>query len=64
VLQSPSDSRYTCATLMLSNGVPPKIVQERLGHSKVAMIMEVYAHVLPTMRADAAAMLGGLLHGR
>jgi integrase len=56
--------RHTCATLLLPNGVPPKVVQERLGHSKVAMTMEVYAHVLPTMQADAAAMLGGLLHGR
>ena len=45
-------------------GVPPKVVQERLGHSKVAMTMDVYAHVLPTMQADAAALLGGLLHGR
>jgi integrase len=56
--------RHTCATLILAHGVPPKVVQERLGHSKVAMTMEVYAHVLPTMQADAAAMLGGLLHGR
>lgn len=56
--------RHTCATLMLANGVPPKVVQERLGHSKVAMTMDVYAHVLPTMQADAAALLGGLLHGR
>ena len=55
--------RHTYATLMLANGVPPKVVQERLGHSKVAMTMEVYAHVLPTMQADAAAMLGALLHG-
>jgi hypothetical protein len=35
-----------------------------LGHSKVSMTMEVYAHVLPDMQKDAAAALGGLLYGR
>ena len=36
----------------------------RCWHSKMAMTMEVYAHVLPTMQADAAALLGGLLQAR
>lgn len=45
-------------------GQPKHVVSERLGHSKVSMTMEVYAHVLPDMQKDAAATLGGLLYGR
>jgi integrase len=55
--------RHTCATLLLQAGQPVHVVSERLGHSKVSMTMEVYAHVLPDMQQDAAAKLGVLLHG-
>jgi integrase len=55
--------RHTCATLLLQAGQPVHVVSERLGHSKVSMTMEVYAHVLPDMQRDAAAALGVLLHG-
>ena len=54
--------RHTCATLLLQAGTPVHVVSERLGHSKVSMTMEVYAHVLPGMQRDAAATLGALLH--
>jgi integrase len=54
--------RHTCATLLLQAGIPVHVVSERLGHSKVSMTMEVYAHVLPDMQRDAAAKLGALLH--
>jgi ABC-type phosphate transport system permease subunit len=53
----------TCATLLLQAGQPIHVVSERLGHSKVSMTMEVYAHVLPDMQREAAARLGALLHG-
>jgi integrase len=52
-----------CATLLLQAGQPVHVVSERLGHSKVSMTMDVYAHVLPDMQQDAAAKLGVLLHG-
>jgi integrase len=55
--------RHTCATLLLQAGQPVHVVSERLGHSKVSMTMEVYAHVLPDMQRDAAARIGALLHG-
>lgn len=54
---------HTCATLLLQAGTPVHVVSERLGHAKVSMTMEVYAHVLPDMQADAAARIGALLHG-
>lgn len=53
--------RHTCATLLLQSGQPVHVVSERLGHSKVSMTMEVYAHVLPDMQADAARAIGEIL---
>jgi integrase len=55
--------RHTCATLLLQAVQPVHVVSERLGHAKVSMTMEVYAHVLPDMQQDAAAKLNALLHG-
>lgn len=56
--------RHTCATLLLQAGTPVQVVSERLGHSKVSMTLEVYAHVLPDMQAGAADALGALLQAR
>ena len=53
--------RPTCATLLLKAGVPVKVVQERLGHKKVEITMNIYQHVLPDMQEDAAAKLGAIL---
>lgn len=57
------DLRHTHATLMLQAGVRPKVVSERLGHSTVAFTMDVYAHVIPGMQADAAETFGQLVFG-
>ena len=56
--------RHTCATLMLQAGQPVQVVSERLGHAKVSMTLEVYAHVLPDMQSEAADALGALLQRR
>lgn len=53
--------RHTAATLMLSRGVHPKVVQEMLGHSAVTMTLDTYSHVLPTMQQQAAAAMQALL---
>ncbi|MEX1164558.1 MAG: hypothetical protein WEB03_13375 [Nitriliruptor sp.] len=42
----------------LAAGVPVKVVSDRLGHTKVAMTLDVYAHVLPAMDRDAADRFG------
>lgn len=39
---------------MLAAGVHPKVVQERLGHATIAITLDTYSHVLPTMQRDAA----------
>jgi integrase len=49
------DLRHSHATHLLASGVHPKIAQERLGHSSVAITMDLYSHVLPGLQADAAA---------
>jgi integrase len=38
-------------------------VQQKLGHTKIAMTADTYAHVLDEMQVDAAARLAKLLHG-
>ncbi len=55
--------RHTCATLLLQAGVPPHVVQQRLGHKNIQMTLSIYAHALPSMQQDAAARLGAILHG-
>ena len=48
------DLCHTHATLMLRQGVHPKVVSERLGHSSVAITLDTYSHVLPGIQAAAA----------
>ncbi|WP_409484474.1 tyrosine-type recombinase/integrase [Arsenicicoccus dermatophilus] len=55
------DLRHTCASLLLAQGVPPRVVMEVLGHSQLAITTDPYGHVLPTgLRAAADAMDGVL----
>lgn len=51
------DLRHTCATLMLSQGVNPKVAQERLGHADISMTMNIYSHVLSDMQKEAATAI-------
>ena len=48
------DLRHTHATLMLRQGVHPKIVSERLGHSTVSITLDTYSHVTPGLQEAAA----------
>ncbi len=59
----PHDMRHTMATLMLAEGVHPKIVQERLGHSRIDMTMDTYSHVLPNLQREAANRLDAVISG-
>jgi integrase len=47
--------RHAHATILLSAGVHPKVVSERLGHSSIAVTMDTYSHVLPGLQEAAAA---------
>jgi integrase len=58
------DLRHTAATLMLAEGVNPRLVSETLGHASVAFTLDVYGHILPGMGRDAADKMGRLLGGK
>jgi integrase len=58
------DLRHSCATLLLTMEVHPKVVQERLGHSQISVTLDMYSHVLPSMQEDATRRLETLLAQR
>jgi len=47
--------RHSHASHMLASNVHPKIVQERLGHSSIAITLDIYSHLMPNMQGEAAA---------
>jgi hypothetical protein len=47
------DARHSHATVLIKQGVPAKVVAERLGHSSITTTMNIYAHVLPEMQQSA-----------
>ena len=55
------DLRHTAATLMLGRGVHPKVASEMLGHSTVAITLNLYSHVTKTMGREAARAMEELL---
>lgn len=55
------DARHTHASLMLKQGIHPKIVQERLGHASIQMTLDTYSHVAPGIQEAAAESFDKLL---
>jgi integrase len=55
------DLRHTCATLLLVQGVPPRVVMEILGHSQISLTMDTYTHVVPALKREAANRMDALL---
>lgn len=55
------DLRHSCATLLLAQGVNPRVVMETLGHSQVSLTLNTYSHVLPALQRDAAAKMNSIL---
>ena len=55
------DLRHTAATLLLSQGVHPKVASEMLGHATVAITLDRYSHVTETMQRAAAQSIADLL---
>jgi integrase len=58
------DARHTHASIMLKQGIHPKIVQERLGHASIQMTLDTYSHVAPGLQQAAARSFDKLLNGR
>lgn len=53
-LLSVSSLTGACATLLLSEGVHPKLVQEMLGHATISITLDLYSHVTPMMQEKTA----------
>ena len=54
------DLRHTCASLLLAEGVAPRVVMELLGHSAIAVTMNSYSHVIPALQDDSAQRMDAL----
>jgi len=55
------DLRHACASFLLAQGVDLKVVQETLGHSQISTTADIYAHVMPSLRRQAADRMDALL---
>jgi Phage integrase family len=55
------DLRHTTATLLLGEGIHPKVVSEMLGHSTITIILDLHSHVTHTMQHDAVNTLDAML---
>jgi integrase len=55
------DLRHSCATLLLAQGVSPRVVMETLGHSQVSLTLNTYSHVLPVLQQEAARKMDAIL---
>jgi integrase len=55
------DLRHTCASLLLAQGVHPRVVMETLGHSQISLTLDTYSHVLPALQQEAARQIDILL---
>jgi integrase len=58
------DLRHSCASLLLVQGVPARVVMETLGHSNISITMDTYTHVLPELQRQAADAMDRALGDR
>jgi integrase len=56
------DPRHACASLLLVQGVRPRVVMETLGPSQISLTMNAYSHVLPSLQREAAHRMEVILH--
>ena len=55
--------RHTAASLLLAQGTHPRVVMEMLGHSTIALTMNTYSHVIPSLEREAADRMNAILSG-
>ena len=58
------DARHSHASLMLKQGIHPKVVQERLGHSSIVITLDTYSHVAPGLQQAAATRFDEAFNNR
>ena len=55
------DLRHSAATLLLAEGVHPRVVMEMLGHSQISVTLNTYSHVIPPLMREAANAMDRVL---
>jgi integrase len=55
------DLRHACASLLLAQGVAPRVVMETLGHSQISLTLNTYSHVIPALGREAADRMDAML---
>jgi len=58
------DLRHTHATMLLKQGIHPKIVQERLGHQTIGITMDTYTHVIKGLQREAVEKMNEYLKNK
>jgi integrase len=58
------DLRHFCASLLLAQGVPLKVVSDILGHSQIGITADLYMHVLPSVRKEAINLMDSILNDK
>jgi integrase len=58
------DLRHACASLLLAQGVAPRVVMETLGHSQISLTLNTYSHVIPALGRAAADQMDAVLGPR
>ena len=58
------DLRHTAASLLLAQGVHPRVVMETLGHSQISLTTNLYSHVTPALQREAAGKMNALFDTR
>jgi integrase len=54
------DLRHACGSLLIAQGVHPRVVMEVLGHSQISLTMNTYGHVTHAVQRDAASRVDTL----
>ena len=57
------DLRHATASLLLAQGLQMREIMELLGHSQIALTANLYTHLLPAMKQDAARQMEAALTG-
>jgi integrase len=58
---SPHGLRHTCATILMVQGVPAKVVMETLGHSQISLTLDTYSHVSSELQGQAAEKMDAII---
>jgi integrase len=55
------DLRHSVASILLAQGVHPKVVSEQLGHATIALTLDTYSHVIPSLQQEAAGVIAAAI---